>query len=608
LKKWFYIHKLHGTRKAACLRLTKRNLEGGMAKILLWNSLTTRRRSASDTFFDNGLGRLKAHLESRGHEVILEDWATDSFYSDLAVPLLARPLRALYKLLISRKGEDLPSAFTKLLGAGTVGLQEIQSFLQKRRMKSLLKRLARRIAQQKIPAVGMKLWYGEAFLWAKNLAGLIHKIAPETLIIAGGYHVTLYEEDVLRFGPFDIAVRGEGEYATSEILSIVDRMAGRTKKEILEEISVQRIENILWRNGAGIAMAPKRAVTTDQKVIPSYGEMPGKVRIHVIVESVGCPWGRCNFCVHPHFYNRYIPRSIEELVREMKAMVDQGIGMFRFAGSDTPPVFGARIGQAILDSGLKVIYGMGSRAVPNCSDPGIYQKTAGHYETMFRSGLRSVFMGGETGHDRINKEVMNKGITYEDLVATSLAIREAEKRVGHKIDLVLALIYPVPLVDGITRDDVFQKNLELVAEFKPDSVIASPPGPLKHTRWYNEKERFGFEFDKSIISSFMEYEYVLYKPPNMWPKLNIGLQGQGFVQVLDECLRFRKAIEKMNIPTDLSDEHFLMLRAAGFNGVDGAQRFREETLLDIVSCDYRRLMGISKEINTATRRLAEPFA
>ncbi len=579
-----------------------------MAIILLWNSLTTRRRSASDTFLDNGLGRLKAHLETEGHEVILEDWATDSFYSELAIPLIARPLRGLYKLLLSDKGERLPPALNKLLGAVTVGLQEIQSFVQKRRMKSLIKRLALRVVEQRIPVIGMKLWYGEAFSFAKSLAELIGKASPEILIVAGGYHVTLYEEDILRFSSFDIAVRGEGEYPLSEILSIVDGMPGKTKREILREIAAKQIPNTLWRNGTEIAVTPKRRVTVEKKTTPSYGEAPGKVRIHVIVESVGCAWGKCNFCVHPHFYDRYVPRSVEGLIGEMKAMVDQGIGMFRFAGSDTPPAFGARIGRAILDAGFNVIYGMGSRAVPNCSDPGVYQKVVGHYETMLRSGLRSIFMGGETGHDRINKEVMNKGITYEDLVATSLAIREAEKRVGQKVDIVLALIYPVPLVDGITRDDVFQKNLELIAEFKPDSVIASPPGPLKHTRWYAEKERFGFDFDKGIISSFMEYEYVLHKPPNMWPKLNIGLQGQGFVQVLDECLRFRKTVEKMNIPTDLSDEHFLMLRSAGFNRVDGAQRFREETLLDIVSCDYRQLVGISKEINATTRRLVEGFA
>lgn len=575
-----------------------------MGRILLWNSVATRRRSAGDTFLDNGLGRLKAHLEHEGHEALLEDWSTDQFYSTLALSALARSLRYLYRVLLPRSGEARSPFWVKLLGAGAILLQWIQSLVQRQRMKARLNFLARRVAQQRITTVGIKLWYGEAFSWAKKLAGILHEIAPETIIVAGGYHATLYEEDILRFSPFDIAVTGEGEYPLCEILTVIDSMTGRPKKEILSKIAARHIENTLCRNRRNIEKTPKRAVMLEQRAIPFYGETPGKVRLHVIVESVGCAWGKCNFCVHPHFYNQYSPRPIEQLVHEMKVMVDQGVGIFRFAGSDTAPAFGARIGQAILDAGLRVIYGMGSRAVPNCSEPRIYQKTVEHYETMIRSGLRSVFMGGETGHDRINREVMNKGITRNDLVATSHAIREAERTVDQKLDIALAFIYPVPLVEGVTQDEVFDKNLELIAEFKPDSVIASPPAPFKQCQWYSEKERFGFEIDESIIPHFMEYEYVVYKPPTMWPKLNIALQGRNFVQVLNECLRFRKTVEKMNIPTDLSDEHFLMLRSAGFNGADGAQRFKKETLLDIVSCDYRRLMEISKKMNIATRRIA----
>jgi tRNA A37 methylthiotransferase MiaB len=573
-----------------------------MSKILLWNSIATRRRSASDTFLENGLGRLRAHLEHNGHEVLLEDWATDVFYSALSVPLLARSLRSIYRILFYHSREERAPFWVKLLGAGTILLQGIQSLVQKKRMRSRLKGLASRVAQEGIPIVGIKLWYGEAFSWAKCLARFLHKIAPKTIIIAGGYHATLYEEDVLRFGPFDLAVRGEGEFALSEILSVVDRMAERQKKEILKEIATLRIENTLWRNGGNIELAPKRMAIHDQAAVPFYGKAPGKVRIHVIVESIGCTWGKCNFCVHPHFCNRYIPRPIEELVSEIRVMVEQGIRMFRFAGSDTPPAFGSRIGQAILDTGLRVIYGIGSRAVVNCSDLKIYQRTVSQYETMLQSGLRSVFMGGETGHDQINIEVMNKGITREDLIATSHAIREAERRVGQKLDLALALIYPVPLLKGVTQDEVFQKNLELIAEFKPDSVMVTPPGPFKHSNWWAEKEKFGFEFDERIIPSAMEYEYVLYKPPTMWSKLAMGLQGQSFIQLLQECLRLRIAIEKMGIPTDLSDEHFLMLRAAGYKGQNGAQRFKKETLLDIVSCDYRQLTRIARDINTKWER------
>jgi hypothetical protein len=214
-------------------------------------------------------------------------------------------------------------------------------------------------------------------------------------------------------------------------------------------------------------------------------------------------------------------------------------------------------------------------------------------------------MGGETGHDQINREVMNKGITRQDLIATSSAIREAERRAGQKIDLALALIYPTPLVEGVTQDEVFDMNLKLVAEFRPDSVLVTPPGPFKQSRWYNEKERFGFEFEDTIIPSMMEYEYVLYKPPDMWPKFKMSLQGKGFTEILTECLRLRKAIENMDIPTDLSDEHFLMLRSAGLIGKDGARRFKKESLLDIASCDYRLLTEISSKINVVTRRLAE---
>ena len=163
----------------------------------------------------------------------------------------------------------------------------------------------------------------------------------------------------------------------------------------------------------------------------------------------------------------------------------------------------------------------------------------------------------------------------------------------------------MPLIDGVTQDEVLQKNLELITEFRPDSVIATPPGPFKRSRWHTQKERFGFEFDETYIPSAMEYEYVVYKPPNMWPKLNIRLQGKSFVQVLNECFRFRKAVEKMNIPTDLSDEHFLMLRSTGFNGAEGSRRFKKETLLDVVSCDYRRLTEISRKMNAASQKIAE---
>ncbi|RKY36739.1 MAG: hypothetical protein DRP72_03780 [Candidatus Omnitrophota bacterium] len=52
-----------------------------MAHIVLWNSISKRRRSISDTFYDNGLATLKGYLEERGHTVEIVDWAKDDFFS-----------------------------------------------------------------------------------------------------------------------------------------------------------------------------------------------------------------------------------------------------------------------------------------------------------------------------------------------------------------------------------------------------------------------------------------------------------------------------------------------------------------------------------------------
>ncbi len=575
-----------------------------MARILLWNSLATRRRSASDTFFDNGLGVLRAHLEDHGHEVWLEDWATDDFFRSLSTPLLAKPLRKIYGVLLDRANGRTPPLWVRAVGGAAMGLQEIQSLVQRRRMEKRLRELAWRVVEEGIRVVGVKLWYGEAFSWGKRFARLVRERDPEVLLIAGGYHATLYEEDVLRYAPFDLAVRGEGEFALTKILDLVDEMEGSPRAEILRAVAGRRFENVMWREGGGIRRGRKRPVRIVRKAIPRYGEAPGKVRVHVLLESLGCPWGKCNFCVHPHFYRRYATRAAADVVAEMRAMVAQGVGIFRFAGSDTPPGFGAQIARGILDAGLQVMFGMGSRAVRNASDPGVFERTVQQYELMIRAGLRAVFIGGETGHDRINEEVMNKGVTRADLVGTARAIRKAEQRAGRKLDIALALIYPTPLVEGVTDRDVFEANLALLREFRPDSVMVTPPGPFKHSRWYTERERFGFEFDDSIIPSAMEYEYVLYKPPSMWPKLSLALQGRSFVELLEECGRFRRAVEAMGIPTDISDEHFLMLRAAGYRGREGVETFKRETLLDIVSCDYRKLSLLSRRINAESRRLA----
>ena len=339
--------------------------------------------------------------------------------------------------------------------------------------------------------------------------------------------------------------------------------------------------------------------------MPEYSKDGGKVKVHILIESLGCPWGKCNFCVHNHLAAIYRKRNVSDIIAEIKEMTRQGIGLFRFTGSDTPPQFGKAIGEEIIKNGVQIEYTMGSRAVKNSKTPVVYDSIVQCYKTMILSGLRGVFIGGETGNDFINEVIMNKGINVDDIIYTIKAIREAEKLTNLKVTISLALIYPTPLLEDITLEDIKTDNYNLLKQCNPDSVIISPPAPLKNSTWYNAKEEFGFDLGSDFIRNIMEYEYVLYKPLTMWPDLDIKVQGKTFKEVLTESQQFRQMVEKdLGIPTDLSDEHFLMIRNAGLLTNEGIKEFKLKSLISIISCDYTYLNNIGEKVSRQSSILA----
>jgi len=576
-----------------------------MAEIILWNSIAKRRRSISDTFYDNGLGTLKGYLEDKGHNVEVIDWARGDFFQSLSPLGLARGIRNIYTALGSIKNK----AIKKFLAFAYLNMQETLSAIQRKRLRRKIKKLAYELKKKKAHIVGIKIWYGDAFKNAKYLIKVLKKIAPETCLIAGGYHLTLYEERIFENSEFDLGVVCEAEYALEKILNIADNYAGAwDKNKFLNDVTISakegKIENLIYRKDNRVYKTPRRQPSVhSSKSIPKYVINDNKVSVHVMVESLGCDWGKCHFCVHSQFYPHYSLRDPEEITREIEEMLKIGIGVFRFAGSDTPPSFGARIGQRIKEKNLRIIFGMGSRPIRNARQQ--YEHLVNAYTCLIESGLRAVFMGGESGNDFINQEVMNKGVTFEDIVWTIKAFKEAQNKTGEKAFLSLALIYPAPLLGKVTLEKVKEDNMRLLKEALPDSVMITPPGPFLHTRWYEQREKFGFKVEDEIIRLAMEYEYVLYKPPKLWPELGISLEGRPFKKLLEECNEFRRQVEnELDIPTDISDEHFLMFYAAGIKEKEEILKVKKETMLDIISCDYTLTREIEKRLNLFSKKIA----
>jgi B12 binding domain/Radical SAM superfamily len=579
-----------------------------VARILLWNAIARRRRSISDTFYDNGLATLRGYLEDRGHAIEITDWARDDFFVRLSPYCLGVILRFLYGIIFKTRYLWLK----KILGISAFPIQGLLSYIQGIRLKKHLSKLISYIIKENIKIVGVKLWYGEAFTYARYFVDELNKRAPDVLTICGGYHTTLYEEHLFKSSSFDLGVACEGEVPLEAVLNICDRYDFAWDKngalnDVVESAKKGEIENLIYREAGQIHKTPRKNLSVQSsKTIPKYTINDNKVRIHVMVESLGCDWGKCNFCVHSYFYPHFSLRSPDEIVEEIKAMLRLGIGVYRFAGSDTPPGFGVKIAQKIIDNNLKIVFGMGSRAIKGASKA--YDSLVSSYTTLMNAGMRAVFMGGESGNDFINTEVMNKGVVREDIVATIAAMREAQKRTGKTLFISLALIYPPPLLGKVTLDEVYNDNIALLKDTRPDSVMITPPGPFLHTRWYDERDNFGFAVDDEIIAQAMEYEYVLYKPPHLWPHLGISLEGKSFTQILAECSILRKYVEnELLIPTDISDEHFLMFYCAGIRDKDAIFKAKNETMLDIVSCNYEATKNISQRVNAFNKELSQIY-
>jgi hypothetical protein len=578
-----------------------------MARMLIWNAISARRRAASDNFMENGLAQLKGAALDAGHELVLVDWAREGFHRGLAPGWLTRSCRRLLDSAMRAGGTgDLRRA--KLCWAASMPLQWFQSSIRNRRMRRRLDALAREVVRQGIKLVGMKLWYGEALSWSEYLLRRIRRLDPGVIFVAGGPLVSIYSEQVLADTEFDIGVAADGEEALCRILDAADLACPVWDKDavlarIRSEAAAGTLKNLVYREGGKIRFSERYPLDFAYSVLPAYSpeDVVGKGRIHVLRTSLGCSWGKCNFCVHPKVYAGYCPRPVDAVMAELKAVLHLGVGFFRFAGSDTPPALGAEVARRLLAEGLSIGFGIGLRGVQGIRNPRKYEETVAEFEWMFRAGLRSVFMGGESGHAGINEQVMNKGLHPDEVVATIAAVREAGRRTGRTADIGLAVIYPVPLVPGVTQEEVFLATVDMIERVRPDAVAVNPPAPFPGTAWNLEAERFGFGISGDIMHQAMRYEFVPYKPPTMWQDLGLTLNGMSFAEMLSECQRLRKKAEAMGLPTDLTGEHFCVRRSAG---IEDLQSFKRETLLDILSGDYAYTDECFRKTNAAGERLA----
>lgn len=160
------------------------------------------------------------------------------------------------------------------------------------------------------------------FLSAAKLAMMIKNNNKDTLVLAGGVHVSaLPEESLSKFKDIDIVVIGEGEETITELIAAIDNRR-----------SLNSVKGIAFRNNGKVVFTENRPLIKDLDNLepPAWDLLPGfPDAYNVQAQSVsnfpstsictsrGCT-GKCTFCDRRIFGNRLRAHSADYVIKMVK--------------------------------------------------------------------------------------------------------------------------------------------------------------------------------------------------------------------------------------------------------------------------------------------------
>lgn len=169
---------------------------------------------------------------------------------------------------------------------------------------------------------------------AAIIAREVKKENPNVTTVFGNYHATFNPEKILKTYPFvDIAVRGEGEHTSLELVKCLKKKG-----------NLKKVLGITFRRKKQIVSTPDRPLIKKIDSLPFPDRELLDVEYHStivganiapkkftsIISSRGCVY-RCRFCGCRKFAkNIWRPRSVENIFEELRLLVSDGYRQFLF--------------------------------------------------------------------------------------------------------------------------------------------------------------------------------------------------------------------------------------------------------------------------------------
>lgn len=343
-----------------------------------------------------------------------------------------------------------------------------------------------------------------------DCAKVVKDVRPETSVIAGGVHVTIYPDEAFKYPFIDYVFSGEGDF---------------TLKHLVEEKPRGEIEGFGYRVNGHYELNGRAAMQMELDKLPfpryeitEFEKYKGNKLLELsspagyLETSRGCVKA-CVFCNKNMFTFTQRGKSPERVFQEMKRLTEMGFKELHIVDDafayDIQRVI--KICELIIQNGLKIRWSGFSGITVDKADRTMLKK-------MKEAGVWQISFGIESGSQKVHDK-LGKKITLEQVRAAVAAAKEC----GLETLGFFILGHHEETVETALETINFAIELELdLAKF---SIIMPYPGTALFKLWEREGRILTTDWSKYACHN---NKTPVYTHPNLTFKQLTGLYKKAY--------------------------------------------------------------------------------
>lgn len=374
-----------------------------------------------------------------------------------------------------------------------------------------------------------------------NFLEKVKRYDKDAIIVFGGPHINIVEEDILSYKDIDYAIYGEGEYSMLDFV----RSIKKTKRPTKEELS--QIQGLIFRSDDEVIKNSPRGFITDLDVLPfpAFHLLDLKrYRYYPLLTSRGCPFDCC-FCYNVALGKNWRARSPENIVKEMEFILANFGRKEVFIADDNFTLDMNRVEKIcglMLKRNLKMEWSVGPMRADRINPHML--------KLMKEAGCSNISIGIESANPKILENI-GKGEKVEDIEKAIQTIK--------KVDMPCVVQFMI----GNPEDtlDTAMETISFVEKFRLWELARFYLAlPYPKTRLWDYVERKGRWLDKNFEDYCHFSTRPIFETPEFTARERIKvlhyaqraqkrfiLKGKirHYLQLLKTCLKDRKEIVRL---------------------------------------------------------------